>query len=165
MSVPVSLRALVALLGVGCLGDGPEPAIELGTGEITFAPLANGDEIEVIRGPQGGYHFLGSMRVRGVQAGTRERLDDPTNPTTRFTVLDGDTSLAPHASYRQGLEASEHEDWTHEMIGRLVILDITDDDEINERDVVFGVTVEDTEGRVVSQQLELHVVPNPLNDL
>ena len=62
--------------------EGPvEPAVELGTGEWEWEDL--GEVINVIRGPQGGYHLLGSLRARG--RGTRRTWVTPTTrrPTSR----------------------------------------------------------------------------------
>ena len=39
------------------------PSAELGTGEGAFVPVANGDQVPVIHGSQGGNHILGSVRV------------------------------------------------------------------------------------------------------
>jgi hypothetical protein len=39
--------------------------LELGSGELGFAPLAEGGLVEKIEGPQGGYHFWVSVRVTG----------------------------------------------------------------------------------------------------
>lgn len=40
------------------------PRVELGTGEVSFAPLAEtGATLELVHGPQGGYHVLVSVRV------------------------------------------------------------------------------------------------------
>ena len=165
MSVPVSVakRALLVSTALGCAP--PDPAIQLGTGELAFEPRSPGDEIEVIRGPQGGYHLLGSMQVRDVEPGNRDRLDDPSNPLTTFTVWDGEVSLAPYSAYRQGLAESDDATWTHEMIGRLVILDIADDDDIVGKTLRFEVALEEASGLTLTDSLELLIVPHPLNDL
>ena len=43
---------------------GSDPiAIETGTGDEVFQPLADGDAIEVIHGAQDGHHILGSLRL------------------------------------------------------------------------------------------------------
>src|SRR5688572_6431154 len=40
--------------------------LEVGTGEAEFAPLAEESELPVVLGPQGGYHVVGNVRVRGI---------------------------------------------------------------------------------------------------
>ena len=71
--------------------DGPL-LIELGTGEWDWEPISEGDEIPVIQGPQGGFHFLASVRVSGIDAGSADDLSDPRNLTTTFWVLSASTS-------------------------------------------------------------------------
>ena len=68
------------LLSLACVA-GPqdtapelEPAVLLGTGEWEWQDLY--EEINVILGPQGGYHILGSVRVRGLVPGDPENLED-----------------------------------------------------------------------------------------
>lgn len=51
----------------GQIVDGAQAVLELGTGSRTFAPLADGDEVPIIHGPQGGWHLWGSLRVQGLQ--------------------------------------------------------------------------------------------------
>jgi len=39
-----------------------EPLLEVGTGELSFETLSDGDDIQVIHGTQDGHHILGSLR-------------------------------------------------------------------------------------------------------
>ena len=148
----------ILLLATAC-APLPDPDIVLGTGEIEFEPVA--DEIEVIRGPQGGFHLLGSMRSAGVNPGNRERLDAPNNPTTTFRVWFGDTQLAPVSAYTQGLDESEAEGFTHEMIGRLVVLDIRDDSELAGEVVTFEVELSSPDGTSITDACLLYTSPSP----
>ena len=54
-------------LAAGC-ADAPtgEAALELGTGSWRFEPLEDGQEVELVRGAQGGWHIWISLRVRGL---------------------------------------------------------------------------------------------------
>lgn len=75
-------------LGVGC-AEAPvddEVALELGTGSWRFEPLEDGQEVELVRGAQGGWHVWLSVRVRGMQS-------DP--PPLRLTVQPADESRPP----------------------------------------------------------------------
>jgi len=47
---------------------GPFFTVEVGTGEFAYTPLANNDPIEIIAGWQGGWHFLGGLRVCNMEA-------------------------------------------------------------------------------------------------
>lgn len=58
------------LVAAGCAAGEIAPidtssALEIGTGEMEFRPLADGDPLEVVLGPQGGYHVVGNARVVG----------------------------------------------------------------------------------------------------
>ncbi len=62
-------RLLACLLGVIACGDAEDPAaasLELGTGSWRFEALDDGQDVELIRGAQGGWHVWVSFRVRGV---------------------------------------------------------------------------------------------------
>jgi len=50
-------------LDTAVVDTGPFVTVEVGTGEFAYVPLAPNDPIEIIAGPQGGYHFLGGLRV------------------------------------------------------------------------------------------------------
>lgn len=159
--------ALVCLVAAGCGTDtappDSDPEVTLGTGATGFESLVDGDDIFIIQGPQGGFHFLGSVQVRGLEPGDPEDLSDPDNPTSEFRVLAGGARVDLRAaSYTQGLDpaSSEH---TYEMIGRLVILDITADDQLADVEVVFEVEVRDSRGRSARDQRTLIAVPHPAN--
>ena len=139
--------------------------IELGTGEWEWEPISDGGELPVIQGPQGGFHFLASVRVSGIVAGSADDLSDPRNPTTTFWVLSDDENLAPSSRFIQGLdEAPESaQPFRHEMVGRFVIMDIASDDELDGVEVELGVQVEDVEGEVLSESMMLTAYPHPFN--
>lgn len=172
------MRALALVLLAGCAGssdvsgtdsevsDVPvEPGARIGTGELEFEPLEEGDRIDIIHGPQGGYHFLASVRVKGIEAGNPHELSSPSNPTVRFQVYWDDREWVPEATYTQGLDPVDPpvDGFTDEMVGRLAILDITSDAVLDGADVVFEVTVEDVNGLVVTDALTLKAKPHPAN--
>ena len=74
-----SLRLTLAL--VACLGcdddSAPEPAtLELGTGSWRFDPLTDGQQVELVRGAQGGWHIWLSLKTQGVALGDEPVLVD-----------------------------------------------------------------------------------------
>lgn len=165
--MPLLVAVVVAALAVGCGSDsGSEPVdpeVILGTGEASFEPLTNGDEIQIIQGPQGGFHFLGSVLVRGIEPGDPDDLSAPDNPTTEFRVWSGGARVDLMASrYTQGLDPGPDAD-TSQMIGRLVILNIAADDELDGAEVTLDVTVSDTVGNTASDERTLTAVPHPAN--
>ena len=170
MSVDRAALALVLALA-GCPPPPAEtpadPAIAIGTGELEFEPLEDDEELVLIRGPQGGYHFLGSVRTVGIEAGDPTNLGDPGNPTVSFQATIDGVELAPNAMYTQGLDPIDAPPFTHEMVGRLVILDIgqspADDDALAGADVVFSVTLEDADGAVYADERTAVVELHPFN--
>lgn len=162
MPVPVSLkRANPLLLLAACQGT---PRVELGTGELDFEALTPGQEIEVIRGPQGGYHLLASVRTQNLDPGDPTNLAASNNPEVKFRVAWNGDDITLTGSYRQGLDAYESDGgWTHQMVGRLCILDIPDDDVLADQSIHFSVELSDSTGLVISDERELIAVPHPLN--
>lgn len=45
---------------------GPNPSLELGHGEGAFMPLEDGGTIELVHGPQGGFHTLMALNARDI---------------------------------------------------------------------------------------------------
>jgi hypothetical protein len=149
----------------GCAAEPPEPAVDLGTGEVAFQPLVEGGEILVVHGPQGGYHLLGSVRTVGLVAGDPDALSSPDNPTVTFRAWLGDVDLTRTGPYVQGLDprADDPDGYTHEMVGRLCILDIADDDDLAGQTVRFEVEVAAADGVTRADARELVVQKDPRN--
>ncbi|HJL19574.1 MAG TPA: hypothetical protein RMH99_28180 [Sandaracinaceae bacterium LLY-WYZ-13_1] len=142
--------------------DAGPPEAELGTGEVEFEPLAEGDELPYILGPQGGYHFLASVRVRGVEPGNPDMLADPSNPTVEFRAFQGDTRVDARASsYRQGLDPAPGEPGTYQMVGRLLILNITSCDALTDEAIRVEVEVTDVFGVSATDERTITAVPDP----
>ncbi|MEE2751661.1 MAG: hypothetical protein VX519_09540 [Myxococcota bacterium] len=160
------LTLILACTQSGEPADSVTPQAKIGTGEWEWAELSDGAEIEVIQGPQGGFHLLGSVRVAGIESGDPESLGDADNPTSTFQVWVEGVPLAPSAVYVQGLEPilGEGAPFSHEMVGRFAILDIESDDVLDGVSVEFEVEVVDVEGVVVQDSRSLLAVPHPLNN-
>ena len=61
----------------------PDPshfAVEVGTGETRFQPLATGDTVDIIRGPQGGFHIWIGARAKAPV--------DPRGAEVVYSILD-----------------------------------------------------------------------------
>ena len=130
---------------------------------MTSKLLTDGDHIEIIQGPQGGYHFFGSMRAAGLDQGDPSDLTETRNPTTEFRVFHNAVRVDAMASrYTQGLQSTE-DCATFAMVGRLVILDISNDEQLAEQQVRFEVEVTDTRGRRATDARVLIARPHPGN--
>lgn len=166
-----ALLFLAACDGGGGVDAGPRfdaagvtPEAELGTAEDSeFAPLSDGDELAYILGPQGGYHFLASVRVRGVEPGNPDMLSDPRNPRVEFRAWRGDARVDIRASeYIQGLDPVAGEPGAFEMVGRLLILNITSCDDLTGETLRIEVEVQDVNGVVVTDEATVTAVPDPI---
>lgn len=90
----VWLAALALVLASSCAAQGavvhePEQAsIEIGTGTWRFEPLVDGQEIPLVHGAQGGWHFWLAVRARGIATDTgsvtfeRQPADESAPPST-----------------------------------------------------------------------------------
>jgi hypothetical protein len=69
-----------ALAALGCSS---EPVVELGVG-TSWAPIASGETVELVIGPQGGRHILGNARLENLDPGN----DHEDAPIAAFRVFD-----------------------------------------------------------------------------
>ena len=164
---------LLLMIWFGCAEPNPsprpeglgDPLIQLGTGEWEWEALDNITEMPIIQGPQGGFHFLASVRVSGIEPGDPKDLSDPNNPTTAFSVLFGDVDITMSATYTQGLEHAPDaaDPFRHQMVGRFVIVDILADEELVGSEVELAVTVTDVLGTELQASKRVSVYPHPFN--
>jgi hypothetical protein len=157
---------LPLLLLLTACGTGLDPSVEIGTGEIEFVSVDDGDTLQIIQGPQGGFHLLASLRVHGIAPGDRGDLTEPTNPTITFDVRDsGGSSVIAIGAITQGLDSAPLRElpFTHQMTGRFAILDIAADDELDGETVSLSVHIE-AEGDIeLSDTVTVDLVPHPNN--
>lgn len=143
---------------------GAEPTAELGTGDIEFEPIAEGSELQYVAGPQGGWHFFGSVRVTGIDPGNPDDRDDPDNPLTSFRVARAsDDTEEASVVYQQGLDPAPGVPGTYEMVGRRIILDMADCTELEGVEVRFEVEVEDWGGVTVQDARTVTGTNAPIN--
>jgi len=171
--MPLHLRGLVGGLLVACAGDlqvpDLDPDLQLGTGVDAFVALDDGDEVEVVFGPQGGYHVDGSLRVQGIDPGDEDDLGDPRNPLTVFQVRREDGAIvsglqgAEAIEFRQGIRTAEMPG-TYEMVGRRILLDIRSDAELEGQTLTISVSVEDANGVDLYDERAVTAVASPYND-
>jgi hypothetical protein len=122
----------------------------LGTGYDRYEPL--GDELDIIAGPQGGFHLNLHARVRGIDFGNTEDLLDPRNPSTFFAIHRAggegrlDTALCP---VRLGYRPEPGDDFATLQRGVNVVFDLQRDeiDTLFDRPARLAVEVVDADGR------------------
>lgn len=128
--------AAIALVLLGCgpppePGDAGPPALTLGTGDTTFEMLTEGGDIELVHGPQGGWHVVVAARFSGF---------DPDGAVLTFEVRDGDEVLVSIAMAllerrltREGLAYLE--------LNAFAIFDITGPDAVVGRTVTLSANI------------------------
>lgn len=63
----------------------PKGTLQLGTGETTFVPMP--DQVNLVYGPQGGFHVPVRGRMTGLQPGNPVDILDPGNPRSRYRAF------------------------------------------------------------------------------
>ena len=148
------------LLAVACAacgtvkGGGPPdsggagPRIEVGTGTASFVALNDGDEVAIVKGPQGGYHIWGAIRSDGVL--------DPKGLEVHYFVLDGATGaeIQGDNAYRLTLVKNGPYDEWYGMIG---FLGSSVPANVQGLPTVMKLTVKDSRGLTASD--ERRVIP------
>ncbi len=143
--------------------DAGPPTVTLGSGDVAFEALDDGDDIFIVQGAQGGFHFFGSVAVTGIDPGNPNDLGDASNPTTEFRAFRGADRVDAEASrYVQGLRPVDGMPGVG-MVGRLVILDILADDDLDGATVRFEVEVTGADGTTASDARTLTAVAHPNN--
>lgn len=138
----------------------PDPCLpgrmEVGSGSFSFQELGAGhDEVDLIHGPQGGYHVFGSLRVRGVA------LDPSVSVLFGFRSPDAcDDLMLPEArtpiSIRQDAFRNAGDGW-RAAYGYLVILDTTAPLELDGHRFILSAELTDDAGTVYRNEAEVLV--------
>lgn len=92
--------AMVALAGCAAASADPQPTeaeLELGTGTARFVPLADGDEVAMVHGAQGGWHLWISARATGMASamGSLEIAHGPADGSTPLEVTRAGVTFDP----------------------------------------------------------------------
>lgn len=133
--------------------DAGGPTAELGTGLDAYAQLLPGDPIGIYAGTQGLYHLFGAVRVREIEPGDPETPTDPNNPTTTFRVFrDGAPIDFDGTTYQLGMTPSPGMSDSYEIVGRLVLLDLSSETELDGVELRVEVRVVDADGTTVTDE-------------
>jgi hypothetical protein len=125
----MSRSLLVLALVSGCA----PVEVELGQGIVAFAPLEDGDEVELVQGPQGGHHIWTGLRVRG--------LDEDAGAFAELWVeLDG--HVADHSRVRPLFHIVDER---REAAGLTCL--VQSPERLRGRDIVLGARLEGIEDR------------------
>ena len=112
-----ALPALLAAMLLGCATDVQEvdhPAsLELGAGSWRFESLTDGQELELIRGAQGGWHVWISVRTRGLEE----------EPVITFRLQPEDESREPMETVVRANLDPEDDEGYRDLVGHTQIVD------------------------------------------
>lgn len=154
----------VASTLTGC-SDAPETLgeAEIGTGMFSFAALADGESLDLIAGPQGGFHFIVHARMRGLSPGDPQQPGLPDNPTTWFRVLDEDGTRVDIPEVRQLGYAPQAsgEDWYILPSGRILLIANAAAPRLYGRPVTIEVQIRDASGRMAGDTARITAVAYP----
>jgi len=122
-----------------------EPWCEIGTGDVEYVPLQDGDEVGVVGGIQGGDHIWGSARVTGVDwrdiTLVFELLDDEGLPASESSSLIGELQHCTRSD-------TECEPGMGETVGFPVIVEELSS--VVGDDITMRLTVTDRAGRTAT---------------
>ncbi|NOY91707.1 MAG: hypothetical protein GXP55_10950 [Deltaproteobacteria bacterium] len=135
------------------------PSATLGMGSTIYAPLSDGDDVDINQGAQGGFHVWGTVRVTGLYPGVRDRRMDPSNPDVVFQVatMDG-TIVGDTGSIVRPLKVRS--DGQVELVGEIVPLMIGSTDDLAFQTVTLSVSITDFCGTTVMDSRSVRLVPS-----
>lgn len=126
------------------------PTLTVGTGELAWQDVAEGDHLGWTFGPQGGMHVYGSLRATNLVQGATDSLSDPDNPLVDFVLLDGDVEIAGFSQVPHHF--TEAVDGTLSAIGDRLVLYEEDATYLDGLSVVMRATVVDRCGSEVTDE-------------
>ena len=150
--------SLLALLGCSNPGEGPEPGADpcqpgedadilLGIGEFAFEALSEDAQVELVHGPQGGYHVALALEARFL------------DPSTTWSVsllgeVDGEIlgETYPYLAMRCNTGEGALQGW-----GALLIFDAQPED-LHEKWVDVSAEVIDASGTTLATETSLFIV-------
>ncbi|HWN68011.1 MAG TPA: hypothetical protein VNM90_10260 [Haliangium sp.] len=163
--------ALTWLAFAGCSGGpgsgepdaGPVAMAELGTGMFDFERLADGQVLDLISGPQGGFHFVVHARMRGLTPGDPRQPGLPENPTTIFRALDENGVRVDVPELRQLGYAPDPQvgGWYALPSGRILLIDNLRARTLYGRRVTIELQLQDSAGRMAGDTVRITAVAFP----
>lgn len=162
------------------------PSLVIGTGETTWVGLETAADVVSVRGPQGGFHLLGSLRGTGFAAGgVPGDVYHPDNPLVDFIILRGWVDaddlaglnptwpvagkpqpaiwkdiLGGYVDLRRPM-GSINPDADPELIGDYLIFFATSYEDTIDQQVTLFCRLETPDGHVITAHQHVWVVPEP----
>lgn len=135
------------------------PTLALGEGEVLFEPLAPGDSVVMVHGPQEGWHITGAIRAWNTDSIVRLEY--------QVTVPDFDDAVIVDQNYRFKLVPEEGcSGYQPALTGYIELDEVTSDEKVRPyeilayKDVVMHMHLTDDNGVDLEESLTLTAVPD-----
>lgn len=122
-----------------------EPFVTIGTGTSRYETLTAGESVDIIQGPQGGYHVWGALRAGGI---------DPHGVTLNFGLYLGE-KLVAEAHYQDDLVATQVPEAPYEYTRVAVILIENDPGAVTDRPARLTVELVPADGPPLTDEVEV----------
>ena len=130
---------------------GAEPRVDIGTGVTTFVPIADGADVELVNGPQGGWHVDVTLRLYDV---------NPQELTMRIEGYDVASGMPVGVPIERILTERrvqpEADHWLR--LGDQLIFAIEGPEEVTDTDVRIEVRITTPEGATATAEKVVHVI-------
>jgi len=130
------------------------PGIEAGTGVLAFEPLVDGGDIELVHGPQGGYHITTAVKLCGLS-------DAPTSVHVVMTWIDQDLVVSDVSYAKPEIPIDDCCRAATDMYAYLFIKGDDPGTALPGEQLRYRMEVTDGDGTVHVDELELTVLPAP----
>lgn len=149
---------VITLLLLACADplpdSAPEPWLELGTGQLEYQPLEDGGTIELVYGPQGGWHVDVSARFGALELG---------QATLQYSASDATSGVALNLPYQAIVDSErvlpQADGWLR--LGDRVVFDVPSDEDVLEREVLLQVQFTGDDELLLSDERAVTVVGPP----
>ena len=131
--------------------DAGSPSVILGLGVVDFTPANDGDDAELVAGPQGGWHVDVALQLFNVEP------DGSLLTLQGFDADSGDALSVPIARRLTRTRVRRVSDYWLRL-GDQMVFNVADPLEVTGRDVRITATLEEADGRVSSGALRVHIV-------
>lgn len=131
--------------------DAGSSSVVIGLGVVDFTPASDGDDAELVAGPQGGWHVDIALRLFNVEP------DGALLTLQGFDVDSGDPLTVPIARRLTRSRVRRVDDhWLR--LGDQMVFDVGDPAEVTGRNVRLTAMVAEADGRETSGELRVHIV-------
>ena len=140
----------------------PGGRCELGSGLLAWQPLLAEQDMHIVMGPQGGYHFIVQARIAEMAPGDPATPGQAQNPSTTFSCFraDGKQIDKRYPPYRLGYGQSAA-GWFELSSGRILQIDNGEIPALYGTRVRIALEVRDSVGHQAKDERSVRVVAPP----